>query len=115
MMRRVRRRRWPFEAGFSYKVSVGAPTTDWRPRPVHSTRLPSRGLRRAPKGAEVTMTLEVRRTFSRGAEFATAGTPGTPRGPPSLDAKGGSGNKYSWSARRRDQSSARSQSAEGRW
>ena len=33
------------------------------------------------------MTLEVRRTYSRVEEFATAGTPGTPRGPPPLDAK----------------------------
>ena len=33
------------------------------------------------------MTLEVRRTFTRVEEFATAGTPGTPRGPPPLDAK----------------------------
>ena len=33
------------------------------------------------------MALEARRTFPRGAEFATAGTPGTPRRPPSLDAK----------------------------
>ena len=33
------------------------------------------------------MTLEVRRTLTRVEEFATAGTPGTPRGPPPLDAK----------------------------